>query len=285
MGYRSIDTAQAYHNEEGVGRAVKASGLPREDFFLTTKVWVSNGGEKKAAASIDASLEKLQTDYIDLLLIHQPFNDYYGTWRAMEAAYRAGKVRAIGVSNFFPDRLVDLCQFVAIRPMVNQVETHALCQQTAAHAIMEKYGVVHQSWGPFAEGRKDFFQNPVLVAVGAKHGKTVAQVALRFLLQSQVVVIPKSVHKERMEQNIDIWDFSLSDEDMREIAKLDLGQGRHGGHPGSGRGGERLLLPLRPGHRGVYHQPGPLRPIDARKEMRYHGKGHRRPGRTGRVCP
>lgn len=221
VGYRAIDTAQAYYNEEGVGQAVKASGLPREDFFLTTKVWITNGGERQAAASIDESLKKLQTDYLDLLLIHQPFNDYYGTWRAMEAAYRAGKVRAIGVSNFFPDRLVDLCQFVDIKPMINQVETHALYQQTAAHAVMEKYGVVHQSWGPFAEGRKDFFQNPVLAAVGAKHGKTVAQVALRFLLQSQVVVIPKSVHRERMTENLQVFDFTLDGEDMAAIRALD----------------------------------------------------------------
>lgn len=221
VGYRAIDTAQAYYNEEGVGQAVRASGLPREDFFLTTKVWITNGGERQAAASIDESLKKLQTDYLDLLLIHQPFNDYYGTWRAMEAAYRAGKVRAIGVSNFFPDRLVDLCQFVDIKPMINQVETHALYQQTAAHAVMEKYGVVHQSWGPFAEGRKDFFQNPVLAAVGAKHGKTVAQVALRFLLQSQVVVIPKSVHRERMTENLQVFDFTLDGEDMAAIRALD----------------------------------------------------------------
>lgn len=221
VGYRAIDTAQAYYNEEGVGQAVKTSGLPREDFFLTTKVWITNGGERQAAASIDESLKKLQTDYLDLLLIHQPFNDYYGTWRAMEAAYRAGKVRAIGVSNFFPDRLVDLCQFVDIKPMINQVETHALYQQTAAHAVMEKYGVVHQSWGPFAEGRKDFFQNPVLAAVGAKHGKTVAQVALRFLLQSQVVVIPKSVHRERMAENLQVFDFTLDGADMAAIRALD----------------------------------------------------------------
>ena len=221
VGYRAIDTAQAYHNEEGVGRAIKGSGLPREDIFLTTKVWVSNAGQEKARASIEESLRKLQTDYMDLLLIHQPFNDYYGTWRAMEEAYKAGKVRAIGVSNFFPDRLVDLCQFVEIRPMVNQVETHALYQQKAAHAIMEKYGVVHESWGPFAEGRKDFFTNPVLAAVGAKHGKSVAQVALRFLLQSDVVVIPKSVHKARMAENLQVFDFSLDAEDMAAIQALD----------------------------------------------------------------
>ena len=197
VGYRSIDTAQAYHNEEGVGNAVRKSGLPREDFFLTTKVWISNGGYEKAKASIDESLAKLQTDYIDLLLIHQPFNDYYGTWRAMEEAYKAGKLRAIGVSNFYPDRLIDLCQFSEIKPMVNQVETHALFQQAAAHEVMAKYGVVHESWGPFAEGRKDFFTNPTLQAIGAKYGKSVAQTALRFLIQSDVVVIPKSTHKER----------------------------------------------------------------------------------------
>ena len=223
VGYRSIDTAQAYHNEEGVGRAIKGSGLPREDIFLTTKVWVSNAGQEKARASIEESLRKLQTDYIDLLLIHQPFNDYYGTWRAMEEAYKAGKVRAIGVSNFFPDRLVDLCQFVEIRPMVNQVETHALYQQKAAHAIMEKYGVVHESWGPFAEGRKDLFQNPVLTGIGGKYGKSAAQVVLRFLIQSGVVVIPKSTHRERMEENLAIWDFALDNGDMERIAGLDKG--------------------------------------------------------------
>lgn len=220
-GYRSIDTAQIYGNEEAVGRAAEKSGVPREELFLTTKVWITNGGYEKAKASIDESLRKLRTDYVDLLLIHQPFNDYYGTWRAMEEAYKAGKVRAIGVSNFFPDRLVDLCQFVEIRPMVNQVETHALYQQKAAHAIMEKYGVVHESWGPFAEGRKDFFTNPVLAAVGAKHGKSVAQVALRFLLQSDVVVIPKSVHKARMAENLQVFDFSLDAEDMAAIQALD----------------------------------------------------------------
>ena len=168
VGYRSIDTAQAYHNEEGVGNAVRKSGLPREDFFLTTKVWISNGGYEKAKASIDESMAKLQTDYIDLLLIHQPFNDYYGTWRAMEEAYKAGKLRAIGVSNFYPDRLIDLCRFVEVPPAVNQVETHVFQQQAKAHEIMQKYGVQHESWGPFAEGRKDFFHNPVLTEIGAK---------------------------------------------------------------------------------------------------------------------
>lgn len=223
-GYRSIDTAQAYCNEEGVGQAVKASGVPREELFITTKVWISNGGYEKAKASIDESLKKLQMDYIDLLLIHQPFNDYYGTWRAMEEAYKAGKLRAIGVSNFFPDRLVDLCKFVEIRPMVNQVETHAFFQQAAAHEIMKKYGVVHESWGPFAEGKKDFFTHPVLSKIAAKHGKTVAQVALRFLLQSNVVVIPKSTHKERMVENLQVFDFQLDAEDMAAIRALDDGE-------------------------------------------------------------
>lgn len=223
-GYRSIDTAQAYYNEKGVGQAVKASGVPREELFITTKVWISNGGYEKAKASIDESLNKLQMDYIDLLLIHQPFNDYYGTWRAMEEAYKAGKLRAIGVSNFFPDRLVDLCKFVEIRPMVNQVETHAFFQQAAAHEIMKKYGVVHESWGPFAEGKKDFFTHPVLSKIAAKHGKTVAQVALRFLLQSNVVVIPKSTHRERMVENLQVFDFQLDAEDMAAIHALDDGE-------------------------------------------------------------
>mgnify|MGYP004667235239 FL=1 len=223
-GYRSIDTAQAYYNEEGVGQAVKASGVPREELFITTKVWISNGGYEKAKASIDESLNKLQMDYIDLLLIHQPFNDYYGTWRAMEEAYKAGKLRAIGVSNFFPDRLVDLCKFVEIRPMVNQVETHAFFQQAAAHEIMKKYSVVHESWGPFAEGKKDFFTHPVLSKIAAKHSKTVAQVALRFLLQSDVVVIPKSTHKERMVENLQVFDFQLDAEDMAAIRALDDGE-------------------------------------------------------------
>lgn len=221
VGYRSIDTAQAYGNEQAVGSAVAKCGVPREELFLTTKVWISNGGYEKAKASIDASLQKLQTDYIDLLLIHQPFNDYYGTYRAMEEAYKAGKLRAIGVSNFYPDRLIDLCQFVEVPPAVNQVETHVFQQQKKAHAVMEQYGVQHESWGPFAEGRKDFFSNPVLTAVGARYGKSAAQAALRFLLQSGVVVIPKSIHKDRMAQNFDVFDFTLSAEDMAAVAALD----------------------------------------------------------------
>ena len=224
VGYRSIDTAQSYGNEDAVGSAIAKCGVPRDQLFLTTKVWISNEGYEKAKASIDKSLKNLQTDYIDLLLIHQPFGDYYGTYRAMEEAYKAGKLRAIGVSNFYPDRLIDLCQFVEVTPAVNQVETHVFQQQKAAHEYMEKYHVQHESWGPFAEGRKDFFTNPTLVEIGQKYGKSSAQVALRFLLQSDVVVIPKSTHKERMEQNINVFDFTLSDEDMVAIRKLDEGE-------------------------------------------------------------
>ena len=224
MGYRMVDTAQAYYNEEGVGRAVKKSGIPREELFLVTKVWISNAGYEKAKASIDESLRKLQTDYIDLLLIHQPFNDYYGTYRAMEEAYKAGKLRAIGVSNFYPDRFIDLAEFCDIKPMVNQVETHVFNQQRRPQEIMKEYGTQIMSWGPFAEGRNDFFTNPVLKAIGEKYGKSVAQTALRFLIQRDVVVIPKSTHKERMEQNLDVFDFFLSAEDMETIGKLDKGE-------------------------------------------------------------
>ena len=224
MGYRMVDTAQAYANEEGVGNAVKKSGIPREELFLVTKVWISNAGYEKAKASIDESLRKLQTDYIDLLLIHQPFNDYYGTYRAMEEAYKAGKLRAIGVSNFYPDRFIDLAEFCDIKPMVNQVETHVFNQQRRPQEIMKEYGTQIMSWGPFAEGRNDFFTNPVLKAIGEKYGKSVAQTALRFLIQRDVVVIPKSTHKERMEQNLDVFDFSLSAEDMETIGKLDKGE-------------------------------------------------------------
>ena len=220
-GYRSIDTAQAYNNEEGVGEAIIKSGVPREEFFITTKVWISNAGQEKAKVSIEESLRKLKTDYIDLLLIHQPFNDYYGTYRAMEEAYKAGKVRAIGVSNFYPDRFIDLCQFVEVIPAVNQVETHVFHQQKMAHDIMKKYGTIHESWGPFAEGRKDFFANHVLKEIGEKYGKSSAQTALRFLIQSDVVVIPKSIHKDRMEQNFNVFDFTLSEEDMKKIRDLD----------------------------------------------------------------
>ena len=221
VGYRSIDTAQAYHNEEAVGSAIEKCGVPRSELFLTTKVWISNAGYERAKASIDASLKKLRTDYIDLLLIHQPFGDYYGTWRAMEEAYRAGKLRAIGVSNFYPDRLVDLCKFVVIKPMVNQVETHVFQQQTKAREWMDKYGVAHESWGPFAEGRKDLFTNAVLCEIGQKYQKSAAQVALRFLIQRGVIVIPKSTHKERMKENFEVFNFTLTESDMQKIAALD----------------------------------------------------------------
>lgn len=220
-GYRSIDTAQAYHNEEAVGNAIVKCGIPREELFITTKVWISNAGYEKAKASIDESLKKLQTNYIDLVLIHQPFNDYYGTYRAMEEAYKEGKIRAIGVSNFYPDRFIDFCKFVDVLPAVNQIETHVFQQQKVAHDIMVKYNVQHESWGPFAEGRNDFFENQVLKAIGMKYNKSSAQVALRYLLQSDVVVIPKTVKKERMEQNIDVFDFVLSETDMKEIEALD----------------------------------------------------------------
>ena len=224
VGYRSIDTAQAYGNEEAVGKAIKNCGVPRDELFITTKVWISNGGYEKAKVSIKESLKKLNTDYIDLMLIHQPFNDYYGTYKAMEEAYKVGYLRAIGVSNFYPDRLVDLCKFVEITPAVNQVETHVFQQQKKAHEYMEKYGVQHESWGPFAEGRKDFFTNPTLIQIGEKHGKSAAQVALRYLLQSGVVVIPKSTHKDRMAQNIDVFDFELDSTDMAAVSGLDEGE-------------------------------------------------------------
>lgn len=220
-GYRLIDTAQAYGNEEAVGKAVKNSGLPRDDFFLVTKIWISNAGYEKAKASIAESLKKLQTDYIDLLLIHQPFGDYYGTYRAMEEAYKEGRVRAIGVSNFYPDRFVDLAHFAEVKPAVNQVETHVFQQQKQARDIMEKYHTQIMSWGPFAEGRNNFFQNEVLLQTGREHNKSAAQVALRFLIQENVVVIPKSVHKERMEQNFDVFDFELTAEEMEKIRELD----------------------------------------------------------------
>lgn len=224
VGYRSIDTAQAYGNEEGVGNAIQKCGLPREDLFITTKIWISNAGYEKAKASITESLHKLQTDYIDLLLIHQPFGDYYGTYRAMEEAYRADKVRAIGVSNFYPDRYLDLAHFAEIKPAVNQVETHVFQQQKIAKEYLKKNGTQIMSWGPFAEGKNDYFNNPVLKAVAAAHGKSAAQVALRFLLQSDVVLIPKSVHKERMEENFNVFDFALTDEEMARIEALDTGK-------------------------------------------------------------
>ena len=224
VGYRSIDTAQGYVNEEGVGEAIVKCGVPREELFITTKVWVSNFGYEKTAASIERSLRKLKSDYIDLLLIHQPFNDYYGAYRAMTEAYRAGKIRAIGVSNFYPDRLVDFCIYNEVVPAINQVETHPFCQQKAAREIMKKHGVQIESWGPFAEGRNGLFTNPVLTEIAAKYGKSVAQVTLRFLIQSGVIVIPKSVHRERMIENFNVFDFTLAPEDVAKIEALDTAQ-------------------------------------------------------------
>lgn len=223
-GYRSIDTAQAYGNEAGVGNAMQKCGLPREELFITTKIWISNAGYEKAKASIDESLRKLQTNYIDLLLIHQPFGDYYGSYRAMEEAYRAGKVRAIGISNFYPDRYLDIVHFSEIKPAVNQVETHVFQQQKTAREYMKKYGTQIMSWGPFAEGKNNYFQNPVMKEIGEKYGKSVAQVALRFLLQNDVVVIPKSTHRNRMEENFQVFDFTLTGEEMAKIEALDGGR-------------------------------------------------------------
>ena len=224
VGYRMIDTAQAYQNEEGVGTAIRKSGIKRENVFLVDKVWMGNYEDDAAARSIDESLRKLGTDYIDLMLLHQPFGDRYNAYRALEDALKAGKVRAIGVSNFYPDHLIDLSHFVDVVPAVNQVETHVFFQQTEARKYMDELGVVHMSWGPLAEGKNGFFSNETLAAIGAAHGKTGPQVALRYLLQRGIIVIPKSTHKERMAQNLQLFDFTLTDKEMNEILKLDTGQ-------------------------------------------------------------
>ena len=224
VGYRMIDTAQAYHNEEGVGNAVRRSGIDRGEIFLVSKVWISNYGYEKAKASIDESLCRLQTDYIDLMLLHQPFCDRYGAYRALEEAYKEGKLRAIGVSNFYPDHFIDLASNMEIVPAVNQVETHVFNQQREPQRIMEEFGTRIMSWGPLAEGRNGFFTNPLLAEIGARYGKSVPQVALRWLIQRGVIIIPKSTHIERMRQNIDIFDFTLSDEEMAVIATLDTGR-------------------------------------------------------------
>lgn len=223
-GYRSIDTAAAYMNERAVGRAVRRSGIPRGELFITTKLWVQDAGYESAKRAFAASLERLQLDYLDLFLIHQPFGDVYGAWRAMEELYREGKVRAIGVSNFQPDRLVDLILHNEVVPAVNQVETHPFCQQAEEAGIMARYGVQAEAWAPFAEGRNNLFGNEVLTDLAAKHRKSVAQVVLRWLIQRGIVVIPKSVHKERMAENIDVFDFTLPPEDMARIAALDMKQ-------------------------------------------------------------
>lgn len=223
VGYRMIDTAQAYLNEDGVGRAVADCGISRDEIFLVTKVWISNYGYDKAKASIEESLSRLRTDYIDLILLHQPFCDRYGAYRALQDAYREGKVRAIGVANFYPDHFIDLAENMDIVPAVNQVETHVFCQQQKAQVIMQVYGTQIMSWGPFAEGRNNLFGNTTLKEIAERHNKTVAQVALRWLLQRGVVIIPKTTHVERMKENYDIFDFVLSDDDMDLIATLDTG--------------------------------------------------------------
>lgn len=224
VGYRHIDTAQSYFNEEEVGNAIKKSGIPREELFITTKVWIEHYGYEECRKSVIESMRKLQLDYIDLVLLHQPFADYYGAWRALEELYAEGKLRAIGVSNFNPDRLVDICSFSRIKPMVNQVETHPHNQQKAAHEWMKKYGVVHEAWAPFGEGRGGLFTDPVLEKIAAKYGKTTAQVMLRWHIQRGIAVIPKSTHIERMKENFDVFGFTLSDEEMQAIAALDKEQ-------------------------------------------------------------
>lgn len=222
-GYRLVDTAAAYMNEQAVGAAIQKCGVPREELFITTKLWVQDASYEGAKRAIETSLRNLGLDYIDLYLIHQPMGDYIGAYRAMEEAYREGKLKAIGVCNFYPNRLADLCETVEVTPAVNQVELHPFFQQENALTLMKEYGVVPEAWGPFAEGNHGIFTHPVLTEIGKQYEKTAAQVALRWNVQRGVVVIPKSIHKNRMEQNIDIWDFQLSEEDMAQIAKLDLG--------------------------------------------------------------
>ena len=224
VGYRMIDTAQAYANKEGVGNAVKKSGIARDEVFIVSKIWISNYGYEKAKASIDESLRKLQTEYIDLMLLHQPFCDRYGAYRALEDAYREGKLRAIGVSNFYPDHLIDLASNVEVKPMVNQVETHVFDQQVGAQKYMDELDCRIMSWGPLAEGRNGFFTNELLGEIGKKYGKSIPQVALRWLLQRGVIIIPKSTHKERMAENLNIFDFELTADDMAQIQTLDTGK-------------------------------------------------------------
>lgn len=221
VGYRLIDTAQAYGNEEAVGEAIKMSGVDRKDLFITTKVWISNYGYEKAKMSVEESLKKMQLDYLDLVLLHQPFNDYYGAYQALVDLYKEGKIKAIGVSNFYPDRLVDMAIFSEVTPTINQVEVNVFHQQKEAQVYNEKYGVQLEAWAPFAEGRNNMFSNLELKAIGEKYGKTVAQVILRWLVQRNIVPLSKSVKKSRMEENINIFDFELSKEDMDKISEMD----------------------------------------------------------------
>jgi 2,5-diketo-D-gluconate reductase A len=223
-GYRSIDTARSYMNEEAVGRALTAGGIPRDELFITTKLWVEDQGEEKARRAFEASLERLGLDYLDLYLIHQPFGDYYGSWRAMEELHRQGLARAIGVSNFYPDRLVDLIEHNETPPAINQVECHPFFQRADYQELMRERGVQIESWGPFAEGRNNLFSDPTLSEIGEAHGKSVAQVVLRWLVQRGVLVVQKSVRPERMRENIDVFDFELKDEEMERIAGMDRGE-------------------------------------------------------------
>ena len=221
VGYRSLDTAQSYFNEEQVGSAIEKSGIPRKEIFLTTKVWIEHYGYEQAKASVLESMEKLRTDYLDLVLLHQPFADYYGAYRALEDLYEAGKLRAIGISNFYPDRMVDIASFARIRPLVNQIEVHPLHQQAEAKQWLDKYGIQMEAWAPFGEGRGGLFTNPALTQIGAKYGKTAAQVMLRWHIQRGIAVIPKSTHIERMRENLEVFDFALTREDMAAVAALD----------------------------------------------------------------
>lgn len=222
-GYRLIDTAAAYMNEEAVGDAIRESGIPRKELFITTKLWIQDAGYENAKKAFQTSLNKLGLDYLDLYLIHQPYNDYYGSYRAMEELYKEGRIRAIGVCNFYPERLVDLCMNANVIPAVNQVECHPFFQQKEAMAVMKEHNVQIEAWGPFAEGQKNIFANDILTEIARKYGKTTAQVILRWNVQRGVVVIPKSVHENRIQENINIWDFALSEDDMDAIAQMDLG--------------------------------------------------------------
>lgn len=220
-GYRSIDTAQIYGNEKAVGDAIIESGIPRDELFITTKLWISDYGYEKAKKAFETSLEKLQLKYLDLYLLHQPYSDVFSSWKALEELYKDGKIKAIGVSNFHPDRLIDLLSFNEIKPAVNQIETNPFFQREVDNKIMKEFGIIHESWAPFVEGKSDFFQNEILTKIGNKYGKSVAQVTLRWMIQRDIVVIPKSVTPARIKQNIDVFDFELTDEEMIEITKLE----------------------------------------------------------------